>query len=53
MPVINNDNAIVLAVVAEVIRRQPVDASTDEIVTVALATEAKAATAVRLARESK
>lgn len=53
MPAVNNDNAIVLAVVAEVIRRQPVDASTDEIVAVAVATEAKAADVLRLLRERK
>lgn len=51
MPVSDNDKALVALVVAEVLRRQPPAASTDELVQVAAQTEDKATTALRLLRD--
>jgi hypothetical protein len=51
MPVSEKDSALVMLVVAEAVRRQPVNASTEDLVRTAAQTEDRATTALRLFRD--
>ena len=51
MPVSDADSKLIQLVIAEVVRRQPADASTADLVRTAAQTEEKASTALRLFRE--